>query len=199
MAWNKYYIFVKSPVLTHINAILSQLQLTAYKPVKEVPLNFSNKPETLFTGFYNGNLLIVHPDLPFHFFGEEQSETERLFIETFPDSEIAALIENSTVGLYSYAIIEKGKRVRMKDGCDGEVYNDKGELLAEERAIFSTQIFPEEEIDEMREGGMDEEEIMAMIQHEACWRVPNLLTKRYLGEPVREMDTDKVILTMYEK
>ena len=198
MAWNKYYIFVKSPKVTDINEILTKLNLTEYKPTKEVPLHFSNKPQTLFTGFYNGNLLIVHPDLPFHFFGGDQSETERLFIDTFPDSEIAALVENSTVGLYSYAIIDKGQKVRMKDGCDGEVYNDKGDLLPEEKEIFSEQIFPEDEIEEMREDGMSEAEIQAMINHEGSWRVPNLLTKRYLGETVGSMNTDKVMLTMYE-
>ena len=70
--------------------ILSKLNLGQYKPVKEVPLHHSNKPETLFAGFYNDNLLIVHPDLPFAFFSDTQSDTEKLFIDTFPDSEIAA-------------------------------------------------------------------------------------------------------------
>lgn len=110
MAWNKYYIFVQSPRLTDIDKILSKLNLAHYKAAKKVPLHYSNKPQTLFAGFYNGNLLIVHPDLPFHFFGITQTETEKLFINTFPGSEIAALIENSTVGLFSYAIIDDGKK-----------------------------------------------------------------------------------------
>ena len=50
----------------------------------------------------------------------------------------------------------------------------------------------------MREDGMSEDEIQAMINHEGSWRVPNLLTKRYLGETVGAMNTDKVMLTMYE-
>jgi hypothetical protein len=198
MAWNKYYIFVKSPKLKDTNEILAKLNLGQYRPVKDVPLHYSNKPVTLFSGFYNDNLLIVHPDLAFHFFGETQTETERLFIDTFPDSEIAALVENSTVGLYSYAIINKGQKIRMKDGCDGEVYNDKGDLLPEEKEIFSEKIFEDEEIEEMKENGMSDKEIDAMINHEASWRVPNRLTRRYLGEEVGSMDTDKVILTMYE-
>src|SRR5258705_12873290 len=163
MAWNKYYIFVRSPKSTDIKAILSKLNLGHYKPTKEVPLHFSNKPETLFAGFYNGNLLMVHPDLPFHFFNDTQSETEKLFIETFPDNEIAALVENSTVGLFSYAIIDKGQKVRMKNGCDGEVYIDKGDLLPEEKEVLSEQIFGDDEIEEMQEDGMSKEEIQAMI------------------------------------
>jgi len=198
MSWNKYYIIVKSPKLTDTQTILNKLNLGQYKPVKEVPLHYSNKPETLFTGFYNGNFIIVHPDLAFHFFGDIETETEKRFIDTFPDCEIAALVENSTVGLYSFAIIENGRKIRMKDGCDGEVYNDTGDLLPEEKELFSQQIFEDEEIEEMKENGMTNEEVDAMIQHEASWRVPDLLTKRYFGETVGAMDTDKIMLTIYE-
>jgi hypothetical protein len=198
MAWNKYYIFVKSPKLTDINAIISKLNLGQYKPTKEVPLHFSNKTETLFAGFYNGNLLIVHPDIPFHFFNDTQSNTEKLFIETFPDTEIAALVENSTVGLFSYAIIDKGQKVRMKDGSDGEIYHDIGELLGEEKEVLAEKIFDDDELEEMKENGLTEDEVNATIKFEASWRVPNRLTKRYLGETVNSIDTNKVILTMYE-
>jgi len=198
MAWNKYYIIVKSPKLTDTKEILNRLNLGQYKPSKEVPFHYSNKPETLFTGFYNNNFIVVHPDLAFHFFGETQTETEKLFIDTFPDCEIAALVENSTVGLYSYAIIDNGQKIRMKDGCDGEVYNDQGDLLPEENEIFSQKIFEDEELEEMKEDGMTDEEVDAMIKHEGSWRVPNLLTKRYFGQTVGSMDTDKIMLTMYE-
>lgn len=198
MAWNKYYIIVKSPKLTDTKEILTKLNLEHYKPTEEVPLHYSNKPETLFTGFYNDNFIVVHPDLAFHFFGDTQTETERLFIDTFPGNEIAVLVENSTVGLYSYKIIDNGQEIRMKDGCDGEVYNDKGDLLPEEKEILSQKIFEDEEIDEMKKDGMTDEEVAAMINHEASWRVPNLLTKRYFGETVGTIDTDKIMLTKYE-
>lgn len=198
MAWNKYYIFVTTPKSKDLADILSKLNLGQYKPVKEVPLHYSNKPETLFAGFYNDNLLIVHPDLPFDFFNDTQSDTEKLFIDTFPGSEIAVLIENSTVGLFSYAVIDKGKKIRMKDGCDGEIYHDEGDVLAEETEILSEEIFGADEIEEMKENEMSDEEVEAMIKFEASWRVPNRLTKRYLGETVGQIDTEKVLLTIYE-
>lgn len=197
MAWNKYYVFVKDPESKDMSALLTSLGLGHYKPVEEVPLHYSNKPETLFAGFYQGNLLLVHPDLAFHFFGAGQSETERLFIQTFPGKEIAALIENSTVGLFGYALIEDGRKVRMKDGADGEIYHDAGELLPEEKEILADEIFGEEEIEEMRENGMSEEEVQATIQFEASWRVPNLLSARYLGESVGTIDTAQVMITRY--
>ena len=198
MAWNKYYIFVTTPKSKDLADVLSKLNLGQYKPVKEVPLHYSNKPETLFAGFYNDNLLIVHPDLPFDFFSDTQSETEKLFTDTFPDCEIAVLIENSTVGLFSYAIIDKGKKIRMKDGCDGEIYHDEGDLLVEETEILSEEIFGADEIEEMKENEMSDEEVDAMIKFEASWRVPNRLTKRYLGETVGQIDSEKVLLTIYE-
>ncbi|MGI4737516.1 MAG: DUF6928 family protein [Janthinobacterium lividum] len=198
MAWNKYYVFVKAPESSDMGALLVSLGLGHYQPVEEVPLHYSNKPETLFAGFYQGNLLLVHPDLAFHFFGEGQSETERLFIQTFPGKEIAALIENSTVGLFGYAVLENGRKVRMKDGCDGEIYNDAGELLPEEQEILAEEIFGEDELDEMREDGMSEEEVQATVSFEASWRVPNLLSARYLGEPIGAIDTEQVMLTRYD-
>jgi hypothetical protein len=79
MAWNKYYIFVKSPTTTDLKEVLAKLHLTHYKAAKQVPLHFTNKPETLFAGFYNGNLILVDRELPFHFFNDTPTETERLF------------------------------------------------------------------------------------------------------------------------
>ena len=198
MAWNKYYIFVESPKITDLAEILKRLNLSHYKPVTEVPLHMSNKPDTLFAGFYNDNLLIVHPDLPFRFFSEVQEDTEKLFAETFPDSEIAALIENSSVSLFGFAILENGKKIRMKDGSDGDIHHDEGEPLPEETEVFSRPIFEEEEIDEMRDNGMENDEIEAVINFEASWRVPGLLMTRYLGEHLNTMDTDKVVLTKYK-
>lgn len=90
-------------------------------------------------------ILIVHPDLAFKFFGATQSEKEKRFIDLFPDSEIAALVDNESVGLFSYAIIVDGKKIRMKDGCYGEIYNDFGDLLPEEKDLLSETIFMEEE------------------------------------------------------
>ena|ERR1700733_11920127 len=197
MAWNKYYIFIQSPRLTNLDSILAKLNLGQFKPIREVPLNYSNKSGTLFAGFYHGNLIIVHPELPFYFFGDTQSDIEKLFIDTFPGCEIAALVENRTVALFSYAVIVKGKKIRVKDGADGMYFNDRGDLLPEEIEILSQKMFEEEEINEMKGNGLSAEEIAALINFEACWRVPNLISKRYLGEKLDSLDPEKIILTEY--
>lgn len=197
MAWNKYYIFVKSPGTSDLGEVLQNLNLGHYQPAQEVPLHLSNKPETLFAGFYNDCLLLVHPDIPFQFFADEESETEKLFTRIFPDAEIAVLLENSTVDLFGFALIEKGKKTRMKDGSDGEIYHDVGEPVPEEKESLDETL--QDMGEELREEGLSEEEIREEVSFEAAWRVPNLLSKRYLGDYVGAIDPTKVMLTMYEK
>ncbi len=198
MAWNHYYIFVKGPGIGDLDSVLMRLNLDAYKPVREVELHEASKPATLFAGIYEDNLLLVHQELVFKFFESDQSVEEQLFIQTFPEAEIAALIINESVGLFGFALIVNGKKVRTKDGCDGNYYNDMGERLPEEQKAISELVFMEEELEEMRENGMSEEEIQSKLQFEASYRVPNLLTERYLGKPVLQIDPGKVRITRYE-
>jgi hypothetical protein len=199
MAWNKYYIFIKPAPVASIDDILLSLKLHDYKPVGKVPLEATNNPNTLFAGVYNGNLLLVHPDLPFEFFHDQPSAKEQLFINCFPGSEIAVLIENSTTGLFAYAIIDKGKKVRMKDGADGTIYHDEGALLPEEIAIAKEKIFSDEDLEEMKADGMSQNEIDHMVAFEASWRIPGRLTRRYLGETVSTIYPGNVMLMRYEK
>jgi len=199
MAWNHYYIFVKGPAFNDLEGILHRLNLDAYKPGEETNLTWTNKPTTLFAGVYEGNLIIVHQELVFKFFGPTQTQEERCFIEAFPGAEIAVLIINESVGLFGFSLIQDGKKVRMKDGADGAYYNDVGEPLPEEQEILSGDIFRSEDLEYMREDGMSEEEVLAMIQFEASYRVPNRLTARYLGEPVLTIDPEKVKLIRYEQ
>ena len=55
----------------------------------------------------------------------------------------------------------------------------------------------ENELDEMWKDGISEEEVQVTVNFEASWRVPNLLSARYLGEPVGAIDTEQVMLTRY--
>ena len=137
MAWNRYYIFIKDVGSPDIADILPKLNLGQYKPLRDVTLSNTNKPTTLFAGIYNGNLLLVHQELVFKFFEPEQSDDERRFLEAFPESEIAVLISNESVNLFSFAILDHGVKIRMKDGCDGEIYNDVGAPIPEEQEVLT--------------------------------------------------------------
>lgn len=198
MAWNKYYIIVSNQEKSDFQTLLPKLKLTGYKPVEEVDLYATNKPKTLYACNFNGNLIFVHPDLVFQFYNEIVTDTEKIFVECFPNSEIAALYSNETVGGFGYSIIQNGKRIRLKDGSDGEIYHDIGEMLDEELEILSQPIFEDEELEEMQED-MDEDELNNYIAFEASYRVPMELTKRYFEERIDVLAGENMKFIKFEK
>jgi hypothetical protein len=198
MAWNKYYIVVTNQQGTTPTEVLSKLNLTSYQPVGEVNFHETNKSDDLFVGNYEDKLVIADPALTYGFFAAEPSDIEKRFVAAFPSSEIAALAENSTVGEFGYTIINEGRRIRVKHGCDGEIYTDIGEPLAEEKAILAGHIFDPEELEEMRED-MDEDEVQNMIAFEASWRAPGEISKKYFRDRIDNIETDAIKLTRYKK
>jgi hypothetical protein len=83
------------------------------------------------------------------------------------------------------------------EGSDGEYHISIGDTIPEEIESTEQTIFDKEEISYMKEDGMNDEEIEKMRVFESHWRVPSLLTKRYLGERIDQIDSDKLILTKY--
>lgn len=198
MAWNKYYVVVTDQQGATPAGTLTKLSLTSYQPAGEANFLQTNKSDDLFIGAYKDKLVIANPNLTYSFFDAEPSDIEKRFVAAFPSCYIAALAENSTVGEFGFTIIEKGQRIRIKHGCDGEIYTDIGEPLPEEQAISAGHIFDLEELDEMRED-MDEEEVQNMVAFEASWRAPAEISKRYFGEIIDNLDTDAIKLTRYKK
>jgi hypothetical protein len=198
MAWNKYYIVVTDQQNLTPSETLTKLGLANYKPAGNAHFHDTNKSNDLFIGHYKDKLIIAEPDLTYAFFSIEPSDIEKKFIAAFPTSEIAALTENSTVDEFGYTIINNGQRIRVKHGCDGEIYTDIGEPLLEEQTILAGHIFDPEELDEMRED-MDEHEVQNMVAFEASWRAPAEISRRYFGEIIDNLDTDAMLLTRYQK
>jgi hypothetical protein len=199
MAWNKYYIFVSNQEKTDFETILPQLGLGGYKTEgEEVNLYDTNKPKTLFATNFNGVLMLVHPELVFEFYTQEPTETERKFINCFPNSEIAILYHNETVSGFGFSIIQNGKRIRLKDGTDGEIYNDFGVTLKEEEELLIQQLFEDDELEEIQED-MDEEEFQNFIAFEKSIHVPIELTKRYLGQRIDEIDGENMKFIKFSK
>jgi hypothetical protein len=198
MAWNKYYLVVTNQKGATPTDTLTKLNITGYRSAGEANFLETNKSDDLFIGTYEDKLIIASPDLTYGFFAAEPSDIEKRFVAAFPTSEIVALAENSTVGEFGYAIIDSGKRIRVKHGCDGEIYTDIGEPLPEEQEILAGDIFDPEELVEMRED-MGDEEVQNMITFEASWRTPAQISKRYFGARIDSLDTDTIKLTRYKK
>jgi hypothetical protein len=195
MAWNKYYVFVKGAGVKEVEALL----LKELSPEKEVNLFDTNKPQTLFAGEYNGCLIIVEKDLPFEFFDAGLDKRAKALVDLFPEAEIGALLQNSTVGQYGYTVIKAGKRIRTKYGAEEAVYFEFGTPLEEEQESPGEPLFEEEELEEMREDGLSEKEIREIIRYERDFRVPGKLVKRYLGVIFNELDPAEVKLTRYSR
>jgi hypothetical protein len=197
MAENHYFVFVTDQPSVDVDQLLPKLGLTDYEPVREVDLRDTNRPETLYVGHYNNCLIFAHPALPFEFFGEDTSETEKQFVALFPDVEIAALVENTTMDLFGFSIIQNGRKVRMRDGSDNEFFIDFGEPVQEEKENRWQDQFDEEEMESLREDGMDEEEIAQYVQFQTAWGMPNRISKRYLGEYFGTIEPAKVKMVEY--
>ena len=200
MAWNKYYIMISNQEKPITEKQLEELHLGNYRSIGKVNLFDTNKPQTLFTGHYNNSIIIVHPYLPFKFFEDEQSEEEKAFINCFPNSKIAALVENSTVGMFGFSIIVNGKKIRMKDGADGEIYNNEGIPLPEEDKSYKEfkemmdKAEKEEIIEDMGEDGFED-----YLKFESAWGMPNILSKEFLGEYVGSINGEKIEFVKYEE
>jgi hypothetical protein len=198
MAWNKYYIVITNQKGMQPAEILTKLSLSGYVADGETNFLATNKSDDLFIGNYKDKIIIANPDLTYPFFSKQPDDFEKKVVAAFPATEIAVLMENSTVGQFGYSIIENGQRIRIKDGCDGEIYNDIGELLPEEQTILAGHIFDPEELDDMRED-MNEEEVQSMVTFEASRRTPSEISKRYFGDSIDNLDIDAIKLTRYRK
>ena len=198
MAWNKYYIVVTAQPGFTPGLALTTIGLTGYRAADQVSFHQTNKSDDLFIGTYKDNLVIVQPDLTYAFFKETPSDIEKQFVAAFPNAEIAALAENSTVDEFGYNLIQNGRRIRVKHGCDGEIYTDIGDMLPEEEAILAGVVFDRDELEHMAED-LDAEEIQEIVSFEASWRVPAVLSKRYFGDIIDNLDEKALMMTRYRK
>ena len=88
----------------------------------------------------------------------------------------------------------------MKDGCDGEIYNDEGERIPEENASYENLVknMRQESKDEiLKRGG--EKRLKRYLDFESAWRVPDLISKRFLGEALSRIDGENLKFTKYAK
>jgi hypothetical protein len=195
MAANFYFVLVKAKEETDISKLLENVGFEGFSPVKKVDIWETSKPDTLFVGYCNGYLIFANDDLAIQFSNDEPTDIEKAFIQHFPDTEIVALVMNESVGFFVFSIIENGVRKRLKHGSDGEIYGNFGEQLPEELEILTTEIFDPEELEEMEENG---EDIEALIEFEASYRVPHLIMKNRLGIDFMTSKDGEITLVRYE-
>lgn len=195
MAANFYFVLVKVEEKTNISQLLEDVGFEGFLPVKQVDIWQTSKPDTLFVGYYNGYLIFANDDLAIQFANDEPTEIEETFIRHFPNTEIIALVTNESVGFFVFSIIENSVKKRLKHGADGEIHGDFGEPLREELEMLNSDIFDAEELEEMEENG---EDIDALVEFEASYRVPHFLMKNRLGIDFMSAKDGEIALIRYE-
>ena len=191
---SKAYIFItnQSGVTTDI--------LSAFK-LKKVPPEIgtyqsSINPNEVFMGIYKNNLVINNAQIANSLFSSMPSNTEKILINLFPESEIASIIENVDSGIFGYFIIDKGRRVRIKYGDLRKVIYDCGPPILEEIEVAEREIFTEFEMEKMRKK-MNKSQVSGIINSVTGWRVLNLVSKRYLGDPLTLFDSTNLNLETF--
>lgn len=194
MAANFYFVFVEKKQEFNLNQFLNKIGFEGFNPQNKVEIWRTSKPKTLYLGEYNNHFIFAEQGLPFEFFKEKPSKIEKLFVDEFPNSEISAYVLNESVGMFGFSIIKNGKRMRVKNGGDGEMYIDIGEKLPIELSLINENLFYAEELEGMRKNN---ENISMLLEIEGSFRATGHLISERLGKDFYTIDNE-VVLTRYE-
>ncbi len=92
----------------------------------------------IYIGYYRGNLIVCHEDLPSRFFASRVVGSEKQLTALFPDREIMAVMCHSVVNYHGYALSKNGVKLRTKQIDSESPIQEFGERLEEENDIYAT-------------------------------------------------------------
>ena len=139
MGWKIYSIIVQGQGKSDFQDVINKLNLTSFQLKGESYFESALNPSSghLYIGDVKSNLVIFHPEIPMTFLEPEVLEHEKLLNNLFPDSEICALILNSTVNLWGFSISKAGQKIRVKGGAASlGTMVDKGDIQEEEKELL---------------------------------------------------------------
>jgi hypothetical protein len=93
--------------------------------------------DKIYIGNYNGNTIICIQDLTFEAIDRSLSRAEVILSNTFQNTDIVTFILQSVVNLWGYSIVKNGKKIRVRAGDSDELIIEYGEILEEEKELFS--------------------------------------------------------------
>jgi len=187
MSWNKGCILITNFEETDLVKAVHLIGYPMLTQGSDVDFRtaFNNKGEEMPFGLIDNCLWILSPTQVEKFFTEEPSVLEKNLFKKFPNSTIIALEENSTVDSFGFSLIQKGQRVSLLNGCDGEYSYEFGNPIQEEKYCYQQVLseYTEEEKDEI----LENEGKVGLESHllfEAKWRVPFELFKNIYGKTI---------------
>jgi hypothetical protein len=188
MSWNKYCIVVTNVDEIDLNSAVQLIGYSFLTPGAEVDFRtaFNSEQKGMPFGLIDNCLWILSPDQVAKFFADEPSALEKNLKKKFPNSTILALEENGTVDSFGFSLIQKGERIRVLNGCDGEFYYEFGEPIEEERSCYE-QVLKELSEEERNEIAENEQDPDGALLFESKWQVPFELFKNVYGKTIDQV------------
>jgi hypothetical protein len=139
MGWKASFIIVeKAENLHNESAILDALGFANYTSDSEAYFESCMMPrdEAVYIGYFNGQLIVCHEDLPFDFVTPRVFKKERQLAALFPDREIMAIVCHSVVNQHGYSLSKNGVKLRFKQVAHEIPVSEYGAPLEEEIPIY---------------------------------------------------------------
>ena len=140
MGWKISIIIVNKPTKVDNEKLLRDLGIKRFIKTDDTTFEntiglFTNK---IYIGEYKDNLIIYEWTLPDKIIQNNDTESEKLLVRKFPNSEICIIELVSNVNFWGYKIINKGRIIRHRAG-DGDkgTYIDSGAPLEEEIPLLN--------------------------------------------------------------
>ncbi len=147
MGWKTSLIIITSTPEIEDQRLLNILGLKGSTPKSDIVFEDTTGFHTdkVSIGRYNGNLIICEWSIPEKVIQNNQTDIERILMDSFPYSEICFIQLVSTVNFWGYKLIDNGKvlRHRAGDGQRNGTYFDIGEPLAQEKELLAKSYFDE--------------------------------------------------------
>jgi hypothetical protein len=140
MGWKLSSVIITPLTEVNYNDLLNKLGFKNLTRLEDEPFDSAMYPDKdkVYVGNYKNNLIICADKLPLSFFTKSLSETEKILIKYFPDSEICAVSLQSTINHFGFAVIKAGEKIRVKSGdADIGTTIDIGNPLQQEQDLLS--------------------------------------------------------------
>jgi hypothetical protein len=140
MGWKLSSVLINTPNDTNYEELLNELGFRNLLKIENDSFETAMYPEQgkVYVGKYNGNIIICADELPLDFFNESLSATEKTLIKFFPKSEIFAASLHSVINHFGFAVINAGKKIRVKAGdADSGTTIDIGKPLEQEEELLA--------------------------------------------------------------
>ena len=188
MGWKISIIIVNKPTKVDNEKLLRDLGIKRFIKTDDTTFEntiglFTNK---IYIGEYKDNLIIYEWTLPDKIIQNNDTESEKLLVRKFPNSEICIIKLVSNVNFWGYKIINKGRIIRHRAG-DGDkgTYIDSGAPLEEEIPLLNKSSIDGDgnkfyKFDEQPNELFSEDQVGENFVFEIC--------KRYFGETLDTAD-----------